>query len=137
MTTTKAAPFLEQEDADVLAFGKQLLKAAATPREKAAVWALVEERKILTLPAVRRNLASQPDSGGRVQFTWQHLACSLYGLGLDESGRAFLDLILSIAWPHQTSLMRVLDLDERRLTIVLQAMTRLAGNDTITITARS
>ena len=137
MTTTKAAPFLEQEDADVLAFGKLLLKAAVTPREKAAVWALVEERKILTHKAVRRELASQSGSGGRVQFTWEHLACSLYGLGLDDAERAFVDLVLSIAWPHQTSLMRAIDLDERRLAIVLQAMTRLAGNDTITITARS
>jgi hypothetical protein len=131
-TTT---PFLEQRDADAIAFGKQLLKAAASPREKVAVWALVEEREILTVAAVRRNLASQSGSG-RVKFTWQHLVCGLYGLGLDDAERAFVDLVLSIAWPHQTSLMRVMDLDERRLAIVLQAMARLAGNKTITITAR-
>jgi hypothetical protein len=134
MTTT--APFLEQQDADAIAFGKQLLKAAASPREKTAVRALIEERKILAMPAVRRNLASQPGSGGRVTFTWQHLACSLYGLGLDDAERSFVDLVLSIGSPHQTSLMRVMDLDERRLAIVLQAMARLAGNNTITITAR-
>lgn len=131
MTTT---PFLEAEDVEAPPFGELLLQAAATPREKAAVWALVEEEEILSLNTVRRNVVSHTDEG--MEFTWQHLSCSLYGLGLDESGRAFLDLVLSLAGPHQTSLTRVTELGNRRLGIVLQAMTQLAGNDTIAIATR-
>jgi hypothetical protein len=133
MTTT---PFLEQdqEDADAPPFGELLMQATATPRERAAVWALVEEAEILSLDTVRRNLVCQ--SGERIEFTWQHLSCSLYGLGLDESGRSFIDLVLSLAGPHQTSLTRVADLGNRRLGIVLQAMTHLVDNDTIAIATR-
>lgn len=134
--TTK--PFLDAEDTsndEAPLFEELLLRAAVTRREKAAVWALLEEEQILTLDAVRRNLVSQTDAGD-VEFTWQHLSCGLYGLGLDESGRSFLDLVLSLAGPHQTSLTRVTDLGNRRLGIVLQAMTQLAGNDTIAIATR-
>lgn len=131
MTTTP--PLAEGIDATL--FGELLLKAAVTPREKATVWALVEEGEILTHDAVRRNLVRQTDDGG-YEFIWQHLACNLYGLGLDESGRAFVDIVLSLPGPHQTSLTWVAELGNRRLRILLQAMTRLAGNDTIAITTR-
>lgn len=127
-------PFLDQEDqADVgvPSFGDLLMQAAVTPRQKAAVWALVEEAEILSSNVVRRNLVCETGTG--MEFTWQHLACALYGLGLDESGQAFLDLVLSLAGPHQTSLARVTELGNRRLVIVLQAMTRLADNNIIAI----
>lgn len=128
LTTTAA------EDTDTPPFEELLLKAAVTPRDQAAVRALVEEGQILALDAVRRDLVHQTDAG--LEFTWQHLVCSLYGLGLDESGLAFLDLVLSIAWPHQTSLTRVMDLDERHLAIVLRAMISLSGVDTLAVGTR-
>jgi len=131
MTTT---PFLDQEDVDAPPFEEVLLKAAVTPRDQAAVRALVEEGQILALDTVRRDLVCHTDAG--LEFTWQHLSCSLYSLGLDESGRAFVDLVLSIAWPHQTSLVRVMDLDERRLAIVLRAMISLSGNETLAVGTR-
>jgi len=122
------------EETDAPPFEELLLKAAVTPRDQAAVRALVEEEQILASDIVRRDLVQQTDAG--VEFTWQHLACNLYGLGLDESGRAFVDLVLSIAWPHQTSLVRVMDLDERRLAILLRAMISLSGVDTLAVGTR-
>ncbi len=115
-------------EAEAKSLGKKLLKAAASPREKAAVWALVEEGEIFARSEVRRNLVWQTDKG--VELTWQHLSCGLYGVGLDDSERSFVDLVLSIAWPHQTSLMRVTELGSRRLDIILQALRQLAGDDT-------
>ncbi|MGW3646681.1 hypothetical protein [Streptomyces sp. NPDC000878] len=129
LTTTAA------EDTDTPPFEELLLKAAVTPRDQAAVRALVEEGQILACDTVRRDLVCHTDAGG-VEFTWQHLACNLYGLGLDESGRAFVDLVLSIAWPHQTSLVRVMDLDEQRLAIVLRAMISLSGVETLAVGTR-
>ncbi|WP_327430923.1 hypothetical protein [Streptomyces sp. NBC_01236] len=129
-----ATPFLEQEDTDAPPFEEQLLKAAVTPREQAAIRALVEEEQILARDTFRRALVWHTDEG--FEFSWQNLACSLYGLGLDESGRAFVDLVLSIASPHQTSLTRVMDLDERRLAIVLRAMISLSGVDTLAVGTR-
>ncbi|MDX3455023.1 hypothetical protein PV396_24295 [Streptomyces sp. ME02-8801-2C] len=121
MSSTTAA------DAEARALGRKLLKAAASPREKAAVWALVEEGEIFARSEVRRTLVWQTDKG--IELTWQHLSCGLYALGLDDSERSFVDLVLSIAWPHQTSLMRVTELGSRRLDIVLQAIRQLAGDD--------
>jgi hypothetical protein len=131
---TVTTPFLDQEEPAIPSFGDLLMQAAATPREKAAVWALVEEGEVLAVDAVRRNLVCETAEG--IEFTWQHLSWSLYGMGLDESGRAFVDLVLSLAGPHQTSLTRVTELGNRRLGIVLQAMTQLADNDTIAIATR-
>lgn len=134
MTTT---PFLDQEDQEDSAgpsFGDLLMELTSGPREKAAVWALVQEEEILTVAAVRQNLVCETGEG--MEFTWEHLSCNLYGLGLDESGRAFLDLVLSLAGPHQTSLTRVTELGNRRLGIVLHAMTQLADNDIIAIGTR-
>lgn len=127
-------PFLDQEDqtdAAIPSFGDLLMQATSGPRERAAVWALIQEEEILTVAAVRKNLVCETDEG--MEFTWQHLSCALYGLGLDESGQAFLDLVLSLAGPHQTSLTRVMELGNRRLGIVLHAMTQLADNDIIAI----
>lgn len=135
-TTT---PFLDQEDTqedtEAPSFVEQLLKAATTPREQAAIQALVEEEQILTSATVRRNLVRQTDDGG-IEFSWQYLGYNLYGLGLDEGARGFVDLVLSMVWPHQTSLVRVMDLDERRLAILLRAMIRLSGNDTLAVGTR-
>lgn len=131
MTTT---PFLDQEDTEAPPFEEVLLKAAVTPREQAAVRALVDEEQILTRPAFRRALAWDTDDG--IEFSWQNLTCYLYGLGLDDAERAFIDLVLSIASPHQTSLTRVMDLDERRLAILLRAMISVSGVDTLAVGTR-
>lgn len=130
-TTT---PFLDQENADAPTFEEQLLKAAVTPREQAAVRALVDEEQILARDAFRRALVWHTAEG--MEFSWQNLACYLYGLGLDDAERGFVDLVLSIASPHQTSLVRVMDLDERRLAIVLRAIISLSGVDTLAVGTR-
>ena len=126
MTTT---PFLDQEDIDAPPFEEVLLKAAVTPREQAAVRALVDEEQILARPTFRRALVWHTDGG--IEFSWQNLACYLYGLELDDAERGFVDLVLSIASPHQTSLTRVMDLDERRLAILLRALISLSAVDTL------
>ncbi|MFI1357436.1 hypothetical protein ACH4TV_28205 [Streptomyces sp. NPDC020898] len=130
---TATTPFLGQEDVGAPSFVEHLLKAAVTSREQAAVQALVEEERILTNDAVRRNLVRQTDDGG-IQFCWQFLAYNLHSVGLDESGRAFVNFILSMAWCGQTSLVHVRELDERRLAILLRAMIQLSGNDNLAIT---
>lgn len=130
LTTTAA----EAGDTDAPPFEKLLLKAAVTPREQAAVQALVDEAQILARDPFRRDMVRRTDAG--VEFTWQHLSYALYGLGLDESERAFVDLVLSIASPHQTSLTRVMDLDERRLAIVLRALISLSGVETLAVGTR-
>lgn len=132
---TATTPFLEHEDVDdAPPFEEQLLKAAATPREQVAVRALVEEKQILARPTFRRALVWHTDEG--IELSWQNLASYLYGLKLNDAERAFVDLVLSIAWPHQTSLTRVVDLDERRLAIVLRAMITLSGVDTLGVGTR-
>lgn len=131
MTTT---PFLDQEDADAPLFEDVLLKAAVTPREQAAVRALVDEEQILARDPFRRALVWETGDG--IEFSWQNLACYLYGLGLNDADRSFVDLVLSIASPHPTSLTRVMDLDERRLAILLRAMISLSGVDTLAVGTR-
>ncbi|GAA3851699.1 hypothetical protein GCM10023084_02410 [Streptomyces lacrimifluminis] len=130
MTTPPA----EAEDVDAPSFEEQLLKAAVTPRETAAVRALADEEQILARRPFRRALVWHTDDG--MEFSWQNPACYLYGLGLDDAERSFVDLVLSIASPHQTSLTRVMDLDERRLAIVLRAMITLSGIDTLAVGRR-
>ncbi|MBW8737128.1 MAG: hypothetical protein JF621_08365 [Streptomyces turgidiscabies] len=111
-----------------------MLKAAVTPREQAAVRALVDEEQILARPTFRRALVRHTDDG--IEFSWQNLACHLYGLDLDDAARGFVDLVLSVASPHQTSLTRVMELDERRLAILLRALISLSGVDTLAVGTR-
>ncbi|MFI1352506.1 hypothetical protein ACH4TV_02775 [Streptomyces sp. NPDC020898] len=131
---TVTTPPAEAEDVEVLAFEEQLLTAAAAPREQAAIRALVDEEQILARDAFHRALVRHNPDG--MEVSWQNLACYLYGLGLNDAERSFVDLVLSIASPHQTSLTRVMDLDERRLAIVLRAMINLAGVDTLAVGTR-
>ncbi|MDX3753603.1 hypothetical protein [Streptomyces sp. AK08-02] len=139
MTATTTAPFLRQEDQDDVhspPFEEVLLKAAGTTREKAAIRALVDEKQILARPAFRRALVWETDDGMSFSFSWQNLAGYLYGLQLNDAERGFVDLILSIASPHQTTLTRVMDLDERRLAIILRAVISLSGVDTLAVGTR-
>ena len=112
----------------------QLRRTAKSARDKAAVQALVEERTILGLPAVRRALIVDTRRGAKVSF--EGLSGRQYGLGLDEQQLSFLGLVLSMFGIGITTLAAVQDLDDRRLPIILRAILRLSGNETIAVGTR-
>ncbi|GGK63651.1 hypothetical protein [Streptomyces flaveus] len=111
-----------------------LLASANCLRERVAVQALVGEEHLLTLNAVRAALVRETDHG--VECAWEHMGGRLYRLGLDDRERAFLDLVLSMAGAHQTSLIRVQEVDDRQLVIVLRALIALSGRDAIAVGTR-
>ncbi|WP_405925390.1 hypothetical protein [Streptomyces sp. NBC_00035] len=116
--------------------GELLLQTATDLRERVAVAALAEEGTILAKPSVRTVLVWEPGDG-TARCTWERLTGHLYGLDLDDGERAFLDLLLSVAGvAHQTSLVRVMELGERRLAIILRAMVELSGNDRLAVGTR-
>ena len=135
MTTNTATdtPTTEEELPPTL--GDLLLKATTTPREKAAVRALVEEGTVLARDNVRTALAAKTGHG-TMGCSWERFGSRLYTLGLTDGERAFADLVLSIAGPHQTGMARVMELDERRLAIILRALVQLSGCDTIAVGQR-
>ena len=117
--------------------GEQLLAMAAGLREEVVVWALATEEQILSRDTVRKALV-YTTSHGRPGLAWERLDSHFYELGLDEAARAFLDLVLStVGTMHRTSLVRVMDLDERRTAIILRAMIRLSGCDTLAVGTRT
>ncbi|MFI6276700.1 hypothetical protein [Streptomyces sp. NPDC050988] len=136
MTTTKETDVHTIDEEDAPSLGALLLASAANPRHKAAVRALVDEEIILRRDLVRIALVVKTPEG-RMGCDWERFGKRLYTLGLNEGERAFLDLVLSIAGPHQTSLARVLELDDRRLAIVLRATVQLSGCDTLAIGTRT
>ncbi|MEU0242733.1 hypothetical protein ABZ192_00105 [Streptomyces sp. NPDC006235] len=113
---------------------EQLVRTATSPLDRAAVQALVEERTILEVAAVRHALIVDSEHGPTAHFEglsgWQHT------LGFDEEQRSFLGLVLSMVGIGLTTVASVQDLDERRLPIILRAILRLAGNDTIAVGTR-
>lgn len=134
--TETTAPFLEQEDQEdtvTPALEKLLLKQSTQPRDKAALRALIEEGTILARANVRRTLIVTNDRGTPVGCAWDRVAKERFGLDLDEEQRIFLDVILSVAGPHHVNLGWLMEIDDRRLAILLHAMTEMAGNDTIAI----
>lgn len=132
MTTTNiiGAP----EEADVLPLGELLVASAKSARDRAATQALAEEGELILRPAVRAALVVRED--GRMTCRWEGLSGRLYTLGLDEDERAFLGLVLSMVGIGLHILSAVPDLDERRLSIILRAILRLAGNDRIAVGTR-
>ncbi|GAB2961740.1 hypothetical protein GCM10023080_022620 [Streptomyces pseudoechinosporeus] len=130
-TEAETEPSTEEEVAPSL--GERLLRSA-TPCERVAVRALVEEGHLLTLDAVKAALVRETDHGP--ECCWDHLSARLYEMGLDDEQRAFVDLVLSTVTSHQTSLARVIGMDARRLAIVLRAIIRLSGNDTLAVGTR-
>lgn len=132
---TETAPFLEQEGQvdTVTPALKKLLKQLTSPRDKAGLRALLEEGSILARDNVRRELIVTNDRGAPVGCAWDRLARARFGLLLDEEQRVFLDVILSVASPHHVNLGWLMEIDDRRLAILLRAMTEMAGNDTIAI----
>jgi hypothetical protein len=132
MTMTRV---IETEEGLAPPLGELLLRTAATARESAAVGALVEEEQLLARDNVRAALVVKT-VGGTMGCSWERFGGRLYTLGLDDAERAFAGLVLSLAGPHKTSLTRVLDLDERRLAILLRAMVSLSGCDAIAVGTR-
>ncbi|MFF5981366.1 hypothetical protein ACFY78_21200 [Streptomyces olindensis] len=130
MTNTEPkAPDTETDELQRL--GEQLLRTAKSSRARAAVQALVEERTILAVPAVRRALVTDTLDGAQAHF--EALSGRQYGLGLDEGQRAFLHLVLPMVGIGITTLASVQDLDDHRLPIMLRAILRLTGNNDIAV----
>jgi hypothetical protein len=134
MTTPEAETEAPEVSDEVSRLCEQMLRTAKTSRHRAAVQALVDERTILEVPAVRHALVVDTSRGARANF--EGLSGIQYGLGLDEQQRTFLGLVLSMVGIGITTLASVEDLDDRRLPIILRAILRLAGNDTIAVGTR-
>lgn len=133
--TTGADACLSGPDDSGPSLGEQLLKQVTNPRDRAALRALVEEETILARDSVRQALIVTDDAGVPVGCAWDRLARSRFGLNLEEQ-RIFLDFVLSVAGPHHVNLGWIMELDDRRLAILLRAMTEMAGNNTIAIATR-
>ncbi|MFD5636228.1 hypothetical protein ACFWJM_19155 [Streptomyces sp. NPDC127077] len=115
--------------------GQRLIDAATSDRELAAAQALVEEETILARESVLRALGLM-DVPSEANVQWEGLAGRVYGLGLDEEQRAFLGLVLSMVGIGYVGLSAVTDLGQRRLAVMLRAVARLAGNDTLAVGTR-
>lgn len=114
---------------------KRLIASAKTAGERAAAQALVEEETILAHRSVlgALGLLEMPSWS---QVSWEGLMGRVYSLGLDDEQRAFLGLVLSMVGIGQVTLAAVTDLGERRLAVMLRAIARLAGNDTLAVGTR-
>lgn len=123
-----------EEEREEPSLGQQLLAwaRASSPVDVAAVQALVDEERILARDDFRRALVV--DTGGVLGCDWEGLSGRRYVLPLDTGERAFVDLVLSLAGPCQVNLARTLmELDDRRIAILLRAMALRAGSDRIAI----
>ncbi|WP_435596017.1 hypothetical protein [Streptomyces albogriseolus] len=112
----------------------ELLRNTRHRRHRAAVQALVEERTVLSVPAVQRILVVDSRKGRAADFP--QLSGLLYGLGLDEGQRSFLSLVMSMVGLGITTLASMEDLDDRRLPIMLRAILRMAGNEDLAVGGR-
>ncbi|QIY96957.1 hypothetical protein HEP87_26840 [Streptomyces sp. S1D4-11] len=130
MTTTSAET---TDETDLKRIGKKLVRSATSDRGRAAAQALVEEETILQQRGV---LAALNLLDPRPVVRWEALSGRVYSLDLDDEQRAFLRLTLSMVGIGQVSLTAVSDLGERRLAVMLRAIARLAGNDTIAVGTR-
>ncbi|MFE4697154.1 hypothetical protein ACFRIC_08690 [Streptomyces sp. NPDC056738] len=132
MTLTSA----ETTDGALLERRRQrLIESATSDRERAAAQALIEEETILARENVLRALGLL-DVPSEAHVRWEGLMGRVYGLGLDEEQRAFLGLVLSMVGIGHVTLAAVSDLGERRLAVMLRAVARLAGNDTLAVGTR-
>ncbi|MGQ4345749.1 hypothetical protein [Streptomyces sp. SAS_275] len=132
MTTTST----ETTEAALLELrGARLIESATTDRELAAAQALVDEETILAHRSVLGALGLL-DLPEVATVGWEGLMGRVYTLGLDAEERAFLGLVLSMVGIGNTPLSTVSDLGERRLSIILRAIARLAGNDTFAVGRR-
>ncbi|MFH8389113.1 MULTISPECIES: hypothetical protein [unclassified Streptomyces] len=132
MTVTSA----QTADGDLLDEpAKRLLASVKTAGDRAAAQALVEEGTILARRSVLSVLGLL-DAPAWSPVRWEGLTGRVYSLGLDEEQRAFLGLTLSMVGIGQVTLAAVTDLGERRLAVMLRAIARLAGNDTLAVGTR-
>jgi hypothetical protein len=137
MTGTEAetaVPEAPDPEAEYQQLSRELLRNTKIRRHRAAIQALVEERTILSLPSVQQVLIVDSRKGRAAHFP--ALSGLQYALGLDEEQRTFLALVMSMVGLGITTLASVEDLDDRRLPIILRAILRLAGNDTIAVGTR-
>lgn len=135
---TDTTPFLDQEEQKdtVTPALEKLLKKLTQPRDKAGLRALIEEKTVIAGEAVRRALIVTNDAGTPVGCAWDRLARARFGLVLDEEQRIVLDVILSIASSHHVNLGWLMEIDDRRLAILLRAMAEMAGDNVIAISTR-
>jgi hypothetical protein len=134
MTTTTPPSSTDAEPEEGLSLGAVLLRSARTRRERVAVQALVEEETLLARDTVRTALVARQD--GRMRCQWHGVAGRVFTLGLPPADLAFLQLVLSLLGIGHTPLSAAIDLDERRLLILLRALIRIAGNDRIAVGTR-
>ncbi|MFF2385169.1 hypothetical protein [Streptomyces sp. NPDC058108] len=119
----------------LMQLAQKLIDSAKSDRERAAAQALNEEETILSHTAVLRALGLL-EQRGLSDVRWEGLSGSVYSLGLNEEQRAFLGLVLSMVGIGHVTLAAVTDLGEHRLAIILRAIARLAGNETIAVGTR-
>ncbi|MFI6852615.1 hypothetical protein [Streptomyces sp. NPDC050416] len=134
MTTTETETTTPDAADEFQRLCGQLVRTARSSRDRAAVQALVEERTVLEVQAVQYALIVCTDEGAWARF--EALSGCQYTSGLDEQQRSFLGLVLSMVGIGITTLASVEDLDDRRLPIILRAILRLAGNETIAVGTR-
>ncbi|MEU0685619.1 hypothetical protein [Streptomyces uncialis] len=111
----------------------------ARPRDagnRAAVAALIEEDSILAREDVQALLLIETGCG--VFCDWPRFEDRYRrALVLDDGEDAFLTFVIAIAFPRLVPLWRLESLGDRRLGIVLRALTRLAGSDAIAVGTRT
>ncbi|MFF2849580.1 hypothetical protein ACFVT5_25075 [Streptomyces sp. NPDC058001] len=106
------------------------------PCEQVAVAALIEEDELLARHWVRRLLVAEHDDGALSCDWLQFEARYTRAPGLTPEDKAFLRLIIAIRFPRDVSLWNLELLDDRRLCIVLRAMAKLAGSETVAVGTR-
>ncbi|MFJ6566464.1 hypothetical protein ACIQNU_03530 [Streptomyces sp. NPDC091292] len=106
------------------------------PCERMAMAALIEEDELLAREAVRRLLVTEHDDGA-LSCDWLRFeARYTRAPGLTPADKAFLELILAVRFPRNVTFWRTESLGDRRLVIVLRALAKLAGSDTIVVGTR-
>ncbi|MCX4661519.1 hypothetical protein [Streptomyces uncialis] len=104
--------------------------------ERAAVAALIEEGDVLAREDVLHLLVVETDE--TVFCDWPRFEAEYRSvLVLDPGEDAFLTLVIATAFPRLVPLWKVEELGDRRLAVVLRALARLAGSDTIAVGART
>ncbi|MEU0069534.1 hypothetical protein ABZ027_08315 [Streptomyces sp. NPDC006332] len=132
--TAETEQLVTSREADLKTLGKHLVLTSETIGERAAAQALAEEESILTRANVRAALIVDGPHGATAR--WEGLSGRQYTLGLDETQRRFLDLVLSVVGIGHVTIAAVRGLDERRLRIIMRAILRLAENDTLAVGTR-
>ncbi|OKH91525.1 hypothetical protein [Streptomyces uncialis] len=103
---------------------------------RAAVAALIEEDTLLAREDVQRLLIVETGAG--VFCDWPRFESRYRSeLALNAGEDAFLTLLIATAFPRVVPLWRLEELGDRRLAIILRALTRLAGSDAIAVGTRT